>query len=107
MIYLFGFSSRYGDELSGLVPILKNHINNGKKIGIVFIHDGVIGVSAKGRMTESIIELKGLSLKKFVMHPDLSARGIPLEYLQENVKPIGYTELVDIIENSNKVISWM
>ncbi|MFX1497058.1 MAG: DsrH/TusB family sulfur relay protein [Promethearchaeota archaeon] len=107
MIYLFGFSPRYGDELNRLVPILKNHVNNGKKMGIVFIHDGVIGVSAKGKMIESMIELRSLSLKKFVMGPDLSARGIPLEYIQENTKPIGYMELVDIMENSNKVISWM
>ena len=107
MVYLFGFSPRYGNELSRLIPILKNQLQKGKKTSIVFIHDGVIGASSKGKMTESMNALRSLMLKKYVMIPDLSARGIPLEHIQEDIQPIGYMELVDIMENSNKVISWM
>ncbi|MFW9773474.1 MAG: sulfurtransferase complex subunit TusB [Candidatus Heimdallarchaeota archaeon] len=107
MVYLFGFSPRFGNELNRLVPILKSQIEKGKKISIVFIHDGVIGTSSKGKITESVNILRGLMLKKYVMTPDLAARGIPLEHIQEDLQPIDYMELVDIMENSNKIISWM
>ncbi|MFX0031974.1 MAG: sulfurtransferase complex subunit TusB [Candidatus Hodarchaeota archaeon] len=107
IVYLFGFSPRYGNELSRLIPILKNQSQNGKQIGIIFIHDGVIGANSKGKMTDSMSEIKSLKLKRYVMIPDLTARGIPLEHVQEDVHPIEYMELVDIIENSHKVISWM
>jgi len=107
MVYLFGFSPRYGNELSRLIPILKSQSQNGRQIGIIFIHDGVISASSKGKMTDSMNGLKGLTLKKYVLIPDLTARGIPLEHIQEGIHPIEYTDLVDIIENSHKVISWM
>jgi sulfur relay protein TusB/DsrH len=107
IVYLFGFSPRYGNELSRLIPILKNQLQKGKKISIVFIHDGVIGASSKGKIAESMNTLRGLILKKYVMIPDLAARGIPLEHIQEDTQPIEYMELVEIMENSNKVISWI
>ncbi|MFX1269090.1 MAG: sulfurtransferase complex subunit TusB [Promethearchaeota archaeon] len=107
MIYLFGFSPRYGNELNRLLPIIKHHLQEGKSIGMVLIHDGVIGASSKGKMTLSMEQLGNLSFKLYVMKPDFKARGIPLEHIHEKIKPIEYTELVDLLDNSQKVISWM
>ncbi len=107
MIYLFGFSPRYGNELNRLLPIIRNHLQKGSSIGMVLIQDGVIGASSKGKMINSMKQLGNLNFKLFVMKPDLKARGIPLEHTNENIKPIDYTELVDLLDNSGKVISWM
>lgn len=107
MIYLFGFSPRYGNQLNRLLPIIKNHLTKGKSIGMVLIHDGVIGASSKGKMTASMEQLGNLDLRVYVMKPDLKARGIPLEHTNEKFRPIEYTELVDLLDNSLKVISWM
>ena len=107
MIYLFGFSPRYGNQLNRLLPIIRNHLQKGKSIGMVLIQDGVIGASSKGKMTVSMEQLGTLNFKLYVMKPDLKARGIPLEHTHEKIKPIEYTELVDLLDNSQKIISWM
>jgi len=107
MIYLFGFSPRYGNELNRLLPIIRNHLQKGRSIGIVLIHDGVIGASSKGKITTSMEQLRNLNCKLYVMKPDLKARGIPLEHTHEAIKPIEYAELVDLLDSSQKVISWM
>ncbi|MHA2430482.1 MAG: sulfurtransferase complex subunit TusB [Promethearchaeota archaeon] len=107
MIYLFGFSPRNGNELNQLLPIIEKHLQKGRAIGMVLIHDGVIGASSKGKITASMEQLGNLNFKLYVMKPDLKARGIPLEHTLEKIKPIEYKELVDLLDNSQKIISWM
>jgi sulfur relay protein TusB/DsrH len=107
MVYLFGFSPRYGNELNLLLPIIRSHLEKGRSMGMVLIHDGVIGASSKGKVTESVEQLGTLNIKLYVMKPDLQSRGIPLEHTHEKIKPIEYTELVDLLDNSQKIISWM
>ena len=105
IIYLFGFSLRYGNELHRLLPILKTHKKNGLKVGIILIHDGVIGIDKKGKKLTILEELTLFSL--YAMLPDLNARGILVDNLLEEVKPIEYSDLVDILDNSQRIISWM
>jgi len=106
-LYLFGFSEITGNHLERLLPILKGQIKKGSQIGIVLIHDGVIGINKKGRITKVMEELLSLKVKLYAMIPDLKARGIALEQTHKKIKPIEYDELVDLLDNKLKIISWM
>ncbi len=107
IVYLYGFSPRHGNELSRLLPIVKTQSIDGAKIGFILIHDGVIGGSSRGKVSESMKELFSINLTIFAMIPDLKARGISLDYLDDKIKPIEYNELIDILDNSQKIVSWM
>jgi sulfur relay protein TusB/DsrH len=107
MIYLFGFSSNSGKYLERLLPILKAQKSKNLKIGIVLIHDGVIGITTKGKIPKELEDLFDLEISIFAMRPDLKARGITLNYLSEKVKPIEYDDLIDIMDTTPKIISWM
>ena len=107
MIYLFGYSERTGKHLERIVPLLKSQINKGSKIGLIFIHDGVINATSKGKTPESVNELLGLNIALYTLIPDLKARGIALDHIHQKVVPIEYDQLVDIIDATPKVISWM
>ncbi len=107
ILYLFGFSERTGNHLKRLLPLLKIQQNKGSKIGFVLIHDGVIGVTTDSVIPKPINELLNLNISVFAMIPDLKARGISVEKLHSKIKPVEYNELVDILDNAQKVISWM
>ncbi len=107
IVYLFGFSSQQTTQLDKLLKIIKVQIDIGAKIGIILIHDGVIGTSKKGIIALSLKELLDLPLTVYAMIPDLKARGINHDNLHEQVKIIEYDELVDILVETPKVVSWM
>lgn len=107
ILYLFGFSERMGNHLENLVPLLKSQLKKGSKVGLIFIHDGVINSSKKGKIPNSVKDLMNLSIILYTMIPDLKARGISKENINEGIKPIDYEELVDIIDATPKIISWM
>ncbi|MFX0040286.1 MAG: DsrH/TusB family sulfur relay protein [Promethearchaeota archaeon] len=107
MIYLFGFSSNSGPHLERLLSILKAQKNKNSKIGMVLLHDGVIGISTKGKIPKQMEDLLDLNIPLFAMVPDLKARGITLDYISERIKPIEYEDLIDILDTTPKVISWM
>jgi len=106
-LYLFGFSEITGNHLERLLPVLKGQIKKGSQIGIVLIHDGVIGINKRGRITKAMEDLLSLEVGLFAMVPDLKARGIALEQTHEKIKPIEYDDLIDLLDNSIKIISWM
>jgi sulfur relay protein TusB/DsrH len=106
-IYLFGYSPRAGIQVNNLILLAKNQVSKGLKLGIVLIHDGVISASSKIKTPEVINELMNLPIKIYAMIPDLKARGILLDNIKDDIKPIEYAELVDIIDSTEKIISWM
>ena len=107
VLYLFGYSEMTGTHLERLLPILKAQINKGSQIGLVLIHDGVIGISKKGKIPKKMEELLDTNIKVYAMIPDLQARGIALEYIHDKVIPIDYDELIDNLDVTPKIISWM
>jgi sulfur relay protein TusB/DsrH len=107
LIYLFGFSEMTGNHLERLLPILRAQIKKNHQIGFVLIHDGVIGLSRKGKTPTSMIELLGLNITIYALKPDMNARGIPLNQLHDKIYAIDYDELVDVLESTKKVISWI
>jgi sulfur relay protein TusB/DsrH len=107
ILYLFGYSEMTGTHLERLLPILKAQTNKGSQIGLVLIHDGVIGINKKGKIPEKMEELLNMHVNIYAMIPDLQARGIALENIHDKIKPIGYEVLIDIIDVTPKIISWM
>jgi sulfur relay protein TusB/DsrH len=106
-LYLFGYSEMTGTHLTRLMPILRAQINKGSRIGMVLIHDGVIGINKKGRIPEKMKELLDLNITVYAMIPDLQARGVSLESIHDKIKQINYDDLIDILDITPKIISWM
>jgi sulfur relay protein TusB/DsrH len=107
LLYLFGFSSNKSNQLKRLKKLLNNHLANNKTVGIALLHDGVIGLSTKGFTPESLTELLNSSFHVFALKPDLDARGISKDVINENVNLIEYEELVDLMDSTPRIISWM
>jgi len=107
IIYLFGFSGLAGNQLKRLLPILRRQIEKKSKLGLVLIQDGVIGISTKGTIPKQMEELLGLDVTIFAIKSDLIARGISSESIHDKVQSIEYDDLIDVIDATPKVISWM
>lgn len=107
VLYLFGYSEMTGTHLERLLPILRAQINKGSQIGLVLIHDGVIGISKKGKIPKKMEEILNMNVTIYAMIPDLEARGIAQEQVHDKVKLIGYDDLIDILDVTPKIISWM
>ena len=107
ILYLFGYSERTGNHLERLLPLLEVQTQKGKNVGLVFIHDGVIGLNTNGTIPDKVEKLLSSDITVKAMVPDMKARGIPIESLHDKVKPIEYDDLVDLLDNSQKIISWM
>ncbi|MHA1104401.1 MAG: DsrH/TusB family sulfur relay protein [Promethearchaeota archaeon] len=107
VLYLFGYSEMTGTHLERLMPILKGQVNKGSQIGFVLIHDGVIGINKKGKIPKKMEELLNMNITIYAMIPDLQARGIGLENIHNKIKPIEYDDLIDILDVTPKIISWM
>lgn len=107
VIYLYGFSLMSNDKIKSLVKILKDQIEINTEISIVLIHDGVIGSSKKGEAPESLEELLLLPLNLYAIIPDIKARGMDPSDLINKIKGIEYNDLVEILVNTKKIVSWM
>lgn len=107
MLYLFGFSENTGNHLERLLPLIKTQINRGAQIGIVLIHDGVIGINVKGRVPKAVEELLNLNISIFAMIPDLMARGLNPENIHSKIKLLEYDDLIEILDVTSKIISWI
>ncbi|MFX1366320.1 MAG: DsrH/TusB family sulfur metabolism protein [Promethearchaeota archaeon] len=107
IIYLFGYSSNTGRQLERLFPIIHLQKVKNSKIGLVLIHDGVIGITTKGSIPKEMEDFLDLNIAMFAMIPDLKARGISLDYISEKIKLIEYDDLIDILDITPKIVSWM
>ena len=104
IIYLYGYSSRMENHLKRLIHLIKAQAKKNLRVGVVFIHNGVIGTSMKGRIPDQIkaLTLSNGFLYLFTMIADLKARGIHVEDLNKAIRPIEYGELVDLLDNAKK-----
>jgi sulfur relay protein TusB/DsrH len=107
LLYLFGFSPNKSNQLKKVKKLLDKHLEENKKIGIILLHDGVIGLSTKGLVPDSITELLNNSFQIFALIQDIEARGILKESIHDNVNLINYGELVDLMDSTQRIISWM
>jgi sulfur relay protein TusB/DsrH len=107
LVYLFGFSELTGNHLRRLLPILESQIKKNTKLGLVLIQDGVIGITTMGKIPKQMDELLNLDIAVFAMIADVISRGIRPEFIHNKIESIDYDELIDLIDNTPKVISWM
>jgi len=107
VVYLYGFSLRKEAHLGSLITILNEQISTGTKLKIVLMHDGVIGISKKGTLPSYLRELFNLPIEIYALIPDIKARGIDIEAINENIHLIDYDELVDLLAETSKIISWL
>ena len=107
IVYLYGFSTTLASKLTNLVKILENQLELDAQISIVFIHDGVIGTTQKSRKSQALEKLLNLPLTFYTMIPDLKARGIDTKNIQTKIIGIEYSELVDILAETPKIVSWL
>ena len=107
IVYLFGFSMRQGKQINNLIKILKEQIKTGASIQIILIHDGVLGISKREETPEQAKELLKLPVKVYAMIPDLKARGIDFNTVQNKIQLIDYENLVDILVDAPKIASWL
>ena len=107
MVYMFGYSPRLTTHLERLNPLILSQAKKGLKIGLILIHDGVLGAASKGKNIMLIDTLKESEISIFAMIPDLKARGIPLENIDNTIRLLEYNELIDILDDTDKLISWM
>jgi len=107
LVYLYGFSGSKDAKLKTVIDIIEAQLKTGVKIKIILIHDGVIGISKKGEIPQNLDKLINLPLNVYAMIPDLKARGINSETVHEKVNLIDYEELVDILADTPKIVSWI
>ena len=107
LVYLYGFSLRKDAQLGKLITIIKEQINLGANIKIVLMHDGVIGISKIGKTPLSLMELLDLPVEVYAIIPDIKARGIDIQAIQEKIHLIEYDKLVDILSETPKIVSWL
>lgn len=107
LIYLYGFSPRKLDQMENLISIIKEQLSMEAKIIVILIHDGVIGLSKKGIIPETLNELINLPIKVFGMSPDLIARGLNPNEIDDRVKCLNYDNLVDLLARISNIVSWM
>jgi sulfur relay protein TusB/DsrH len=78
----------------------------GTKIGVVLLHDAVIGTTRPDSMPQSLKDLLALPTTVFVLAPDLEARGLDAGVLPDEIRPLQYDDLVDLLAEVSKVHSW-
>lgn len=107
IVYLYGFSTRKRMYLDNFIEIICEQAENNASIAIVLLHDGVIGASKSGRMPILLDKLLNLSISVFALLPDILARGIKPNTIDPRIKCIEYSDLVDILTQTQKIASWM
>ena len=107
IVYLYGFNPTLSVKLKVLLKILKEQLETNTEINIVLMHDGVIGTSMKGETPKFLVELLRLPLNTYAIAPDIKARGMDPNNLINQIKGIEYEDLVDILVDTQKIVSWL
>ncbi|MFW9936194.1 MAG: DsrH/TusB family sulfur relay protein [Candidatus Thorarchaeota archaeon] len=107
IVYLFGFSTRKEFYLENISKVIKEQLKLGASIKLVLIHDGVIGISNRGKKSNFLEQLLNLPILVFAVKPDLIARGISIDNIDKKVNALNYEELIDILAETPHIVSWM
>jgi sulfur relay protein TusB/DsrH len=75
------------------------------KLGIILVSNGVYHAAVKeGGRASSIL---GKSPHLYVLSEDLETRGFSAEQIDRRVKPVTYSDLVDLIFNEYEKVIWI
>jgi sulfur relay protein TusB/DsrH len=94
-----GFMSSYLDSMSPIAEGLSD-------AGVILMEDATIGTSKTSNPTpyQRLIEHK---VPLYCVVEDLEARGFTPESLLEHIKPVSYGDVIDMIEQADRVVSWL
>ena len=91
---------------SWLLEILEESLKRGE-VGLALLQDAVLTVRENHSLADRLRSLGKKGVKIYPLKEDLDARGIPLDALIQEVSPIDYKGLVDLImEKYDGVVSW-
>jgi sulfur relay protein TusB/DsrH len=76
-----------------------------EKLGVVFVGNGVYHATIKESGKSSPLLEKSMDF--YVLSEDLESRGLTSSNLDSRVKPVTYSDLVDIIFNDCEKIIWI
>ena len=107
IVYLYGFSLDNRDKAKSLIKILKEQVQQEINIELILIHDGVNRTTIRGTTPKLLEKLIELHIDLYAIIADIKARGLDPKNLNNKIKAIGYGELVDILANTQKIVSWM
>ena len=100
-----GFTSCHTTNLAEFVSGLEES-------AVVLMEDGVNGVVKPigAEMTEGHLpyhELIQMNIPIYCIHEDVESRGGNLDNLVSGIKSITYSDLIDKIDEADRVISWL
>ncbi|MHA1166717.1 MAG: DsrH/TusB family sulfur metabolism protein [Candidatus Hodarchaeales archaeon] len=101
-LVLYGYSGYDEYQRKNLASIALKLQN----AGIVLLEDAVIGSLKVGseHPYAGFVEEK---IPLYCVVEDLEARGMNSSLLEDGIKPITFSELIDLIEESQRLISWL
>jgi sulfur relay protein TusB/DsrH len=105
IVYLVGHSVRQESQLENIIPLVDVQHESGKNVGIVLMQDGVIGTSRLGTVPETLKYFFEMDIPVHALAPDMKARGINPDLAIDKVEIIDYDDLVDILIDSDKIVS--
>ena len=77
---------------------------NLEESAMVLLEDGVIGINSAQFPYEKLEDQK---IPIFCLIEDLEARGFIPDEIKANIKMINYDDLIDLIDKSDRIISWL
>jgi len=124
ILYLFGYSIRNSKQFRQLLPLIKTQLTKGLVVDLVLLQDAVIGISSKGTTPKVLKELldfafqmknmgevsgiePSVNLHVYALQQDYEARGYAKESLLPNLEFLTYDQLVEKMDVSEKLVSWM
>lgn len=76
-----------------------------EKMGIIFVGNGVYHATVKEKGNPSPLLNKAATF--YVLSEDLESRGFSTNSLDSRVKPVSYSDVVDLIFNDYEKIIWL
>ena len=101
-LILYGKSGFISSMLDSMAPIAEQLPD----AGVVLMEDAIIGTSKASKPTpyQRLIEQK---VPLYCVIEDLEARGFDRDALLDQIKPVSYADVIDMIEQAGRVVSWL
>ena len=101
-LLLYGYSGFNTDQRTRMEEIISELDDS----VVVLMEDGTIGTRETGKKSP-YSNLIQKNIKLYCQSEDFQARGNDLGSIIDGIKPINYDELIDLIETSERIISWL
>ena len=103
ILYVVYKSPLTSDPLRKALAIAERHASSGFKVSILLLADAVITATST-IMRKQLEDLKRLGVQIYVLRDDVEARGLLID--GAIARQVSYSEVVDLIEEHDKVITW-